>query len=150
MNTVLHLSELCLSILIGILTAGICWFFANFVFIPHIEISNLNVSKRKKRYVLISNYSKYMNAYEVMCYVNYYVDGKLMHTRCDNLKPILTSVKQKGSTYIVRLDGLDDTNALFEEAGNLELYIVVSCQNKFGVKKSLVKTLMVLDDGDNN
>lgn len=142
--------DVCLPIVVGIVTAGFCWFIANILFVPYLEVSDLKFTKKNRPYILISNKSKSVNAYEIVCYVSYYENGKLVHTRVDNTKPALeTSIKRRNS-YQVKLDGSKRTHELFRKDGCLELHLVVSYQNKFGVKKSVSKSLMAEDDGDNN
>ncbi len=53
------------------------------------------------------------------------------------------------SNYQVKLDGSAKTHALFSKTVGLMLYVVVSYQNKFGVKKSIVKKIIAKDDGNN-
>lgn len=142
--------DVCLPIIVGIVSAGLCWVITNVIFAPRLEVSELMFTKKNRPYIQIVNKSKIANAYEIVCYISYYENSKLVHTRVDNTKPALETNTKRRNSYQVKLDGSEQTHELFRKDGNLELHFVVSCQNKFGVKKSIVKSLMAADDGDNN
>jgi len=144
------ISDVCLPIIIGIVTAGLCWFVSNIIFVPILDVSDLKFTKKNRPYILITNKSKNVNAYEIVCYISYYENGRLVHTRVDTTKPTLETKVKRRNSYQVKLDGSEQTHELFRKEGNLELHFVVSYQNKFGVKNCIVKSLMTEDDGDNN
>lgn len=147
--SIIIISDVILPTSIGILTAGISWFFANHVFCPHLEISDLKYNNNNRPYLIISNRSKHMNAYEVVCYISYYANKKHVYSRTDITRPVLETVQRKESKYQVKLDGSVTTHTLFSKTVGLKLHIVVSYQNKFGVKKSIVKKIIAKDDGNN-
>ncbi len=147
--SIIIISDVLLPTSIGILTAGISWFFANHVFCPHLEISNLKYNSNNRPYLLISNRSKHMNAYEVVCHISYYANKKHAHSRTDITRYVLETTQMEESNYQVKLDGSAKTHALFSKTVGLMLYVVVSYQNKFGVKKSIVKKIIAKDDGNN-
>lgn len=99
--------------------------------------------------MIISNRSKHMNAYEVVCYISYYANKKHVYSRTDITRPVLETVQRKESKYQVKLDGSVTTHTLFSKTVCLKLHVVVSYQNKFGVKKSIVKKIIAKDDGNN-
>ncbi len=85
-----------------------------------------------------------------MCNVSYYDNGNMVYTRLDNMKPMLEVCQKERNKYQLKLDGSEKTNELFSKEGHFKIDIVVSYQNRYGVKKNIVKTLIVREDGDNN
>ena len=93
--SIIIITDVILPTSIGILTAEISWFFANHVFCPHLEISDLKYNKNNRPYLIIANKSKHMNAYEVVCYISYYANKKHMHSRTDITRPVLETTQKK-------------------------------------------------------
>lgn len=142
--------DLCIPVVIALLASGICWLFSHKIFSPSLEVSDLKYNKRSRPYVNIVNTSKSQEAYEIVCNVSYYDNGNMVYTRLDNMKPMLEVCQKERNKYQLKLDGSEKTNELFSKEGHFKIDIVVSYQNRYGVKKNIVKTLIVREDGDNN
>lgn len=134
------------TVITSIFVAFLVWFVFNICLTPKLEISDIRYDKNRKPYIRVCNKSWFFRAYEVYCHISYYVEGDLVYKRTDNIIPVLKCVCNKlGRDVKVKLAQSNRTNQVFEEKGKIVLQIVVTGQNKFGVKRVYSQKIVIED-----
>lgn len=125
------LCSLFIGIVSGILSSLIFWFIFNVVFFPSVTSDDQIQSKKEKEYIRVYNKSCF-NVYGVVCRIEYVFASGHKFFRTDQTIPYL---HKKDGWYRVILNGSQETNSFFEK-GEGQVIIVITYQNRFGMKTS--------------
>lgn len=134
------------SILLGVIASLIAWWIVNIILIPEFDISELLYDNQSHPYVRVWNKSwLHIKAYEIICYIYYYKDSEKspVFIRTDNPKPVLIKGNRKKNAYIVKLGGHEKLRDFFRDGNKLK--IIVTGQNRFGVKQMYSKEIDIDD-----
>lgn len=133
-----------MNMFIGIIASLIAWWIVNILLIPKFDISELLYNNKSRPYIKVWNKSwHHLSVYEVVCYIYYYQGAKEEHMfiREDNRKPILIKGNRDKNMAIIKLDGHEKLKDFFQNGNRLK--IVVTGQNRFGVKQVFTKEIIV-------
>lgn len=115
----------------GIISSFLFWLILNIVFFPKVSVDDQIQSKNGKEYIRVFNRS-WLNVYGVVCRIEYVFENGHKFFRTDQTIPYL---HKKDGWYRVILNGSQETNSFFEKGGG-EIIIVITYQNRFGIKTS--------------
>lgn len=134
------------SILLGVIASLIAWWIVNIILIPEFDISELLYDNQSHPYVRVWNKSWHrLTAYEVNICIYYYESSRNgpVFIRTDNPKPVLIKGNRKKNAYIVKLGGHEKLRDFFRDGNKLK--IIVTGQNRFGVKQMYSKEIDIDD-----
>lgn len=137
------------SIVLGVVGSIIAWWIVNIIFSPNFKISDdILYNSKGKPYIKVYNISLLkLNAYDVVGYVYYYKketsSAELIFR--DEQKPILTCTRSEMDSYIIKLEEDCPEFERCFQVGN-KIKVVVTGQNRFGIKKTFISELIINDD----
>lgn len=138
--------EMFCAISFSVIASLIVWLLFNILLTPKLEITGVQFDKNHNPYIRISNKSYLFRAYEVYCHISYHVAGKLVFRRTATIMPVLRCANNKsGCHFRVKLAQSKSTNDIFSNE-NIMLRVVVTAQNKFGVKRIFSRKIILEDD----
>jgi len=129
--------DIVISIIVGIISSLIAWWWTNILLTPSFSISKLQYTPQGQPYIEIQNKSLFLRAYEVACSIYYYIgrESTPKYMELIKVQPVLAYKKSKFSSFPVRLNEDKKINDFFQENSENRIKIIVVGQNRFGVKQ---------------
>lgn len=139
------------TIVLGCCSSLIAWWIINRILTPNFYVSDLAYNSKGDPYVRVRNRSRLnLNIYDIVGYIYYFEPGndtpKFIFT--DKKRPVLTNKGSDQNEYIIKLAKRYPEAKKYICNGN-RLQIVVSGQNRFGVKQIYTKNIKI-EDGPKN
>lgn len=136
-----------LTVFLGCCSSLIAWWIINRILTPCFYVSDLAYDSNGDPYVRVKNNSRLnFNIYDIVGYIYYFDSGNniLRFIYTDKKRPVLTCKGTDQNEFIIRLAKRYPEAEKYICNGN-KLRIVVTGQNRFGVKQIYTKEIKIED-----